>query len=291
VEVLLERAGATGQIDPLALADDCMRNQRRGAVATVFRSSVASVPIGSRIAILEGKDPFGDGTIADAPIRQQLVRDVCVALANGQSSVRSYASGAVEVLVEALVPPPRLFVFGTGHDAVPVAQLARSLGWDVSVCTPKPRLATRERFPHADEVLVGSAAELAERIKLCDRAVAVVMNHNYEVDREHLGVLVTTPVRYIGMLGPRARTERMLGELCLSLDDARIHAPIGLPLGAETPQEIALAIVAEIQAVLTDAPCLMLRDLPGPIHARDGQRPIAAKPSSSRPTLPLAVAV
>jgi len=262
VEVLLERAGANGALDPLELAHECIRTQRRAAVITVFRGTEA-VPVGTRMVLRAGTESCSEA-IADAEVRTQMIADARGAIETGESRTRTY--GKIEAFVEAIVPPPRLFVFGTGHDAVPVVQAARQLGWETFVVAGKPRVSTRERFLQADEVVVAPPAEVAERIDTSDRAVAIVMGHNYELDREHVGLLAGTRARYIGVLGPRARTDRMLGELCLSLDDARMHAPLGLDLGAETPQEIALAAVAEIQAALRRAPATSLRDRTGPIH-------------------------
>ena len=234
---------------------------------TVFRSSSPRCAVGTRLAVQAGGEPFGDAV--DDELRRAMVRDAQAAIELGESRSCDYADGAIEAFVEAIVPPPRAFVFGTGHDAVPFVQLARAVGWDVVVCSPKPRVTTRERFVIADEVLEGSPAELAARVDACDRAVAVVMSHDYELDRRHLAMLVASRVRYIGVLGPRARTTRMLGELAIGLDEPRIHAPIGLALGAETPHEIALATVAEIQAVLRRAPATSLRDGSGSIHGDD----------------------
>jgi xanthine dehydrogenase accessory factor len=134
------------------------------------------------------------------------------------------------------------------------------------VCTDQVRVVTRQRFCLADEILVGAPDELAARINECDRAVAIVMNHNYALDREQLDMLLYTTARYIGVLGPRARTSRMLNDLHKIHNDSRLHAPIGLEIGAETPHEIALAIVSEVQAVLARAPSQSLRDRVGPIH-------------------------
>jgi xanthine/CO dehydrogenase XdhC/CoxF family maturation factor len=266
VEVLLERAGAAGAIDPLELAHECIRTQRRAAIATVFRGT-AIAPIGQRLVLRAGTESCSHA-IADSELRAQLVADARAAIENGESRSHRYetADGPVEAFVESIVPPPRLFLFGTGHDAIPVVQLARLLGWETFVITPKPRVTTRERFVQADEVVVAPPADLAERIDTSDRAVAIVMGHHYELDREHVGLLAGTQVRYIGVLGPRARTTRMLAELCLSVDDPRIHAPLGLDVGAETPQEIALAAVSEIQATLRRAPGTPLRARTGPIH-------------------------
>ncbi|MDB4955186.1 MAG: hypothetical protein JWO36_2755 [Myxococcales bacterium] len=281
VQVLLERAGLPGRIDALEFAAECLRAQRRGAVVTVFRSDTGDVKIGTRIAVRAGEDAVGEAM--DPTLRESMIGDARIAIESGQSFNRCYttATGTLEALVEAILPPPRLFVFGTGHDAVPVVELARALGWDVSICTGQPRMATRQRFTRAGEVLVGNHAEIAERIDECDRPVAVIMGHDHDQDRENLGMLLETRARYIGVLGPRPRTMRMVTELdCKTpVDDGRIHAPVGLELGAETPEEVALAIIAEIQAVLRHAPATSLKSRVGRIHDR-----------SERPTLEMAVA-
>ncbi|HUJ60807.1 MAG TPA: XdhC family protein [Kofleriaceae bacterium] len=266
VEVLLERAGQDGRLDVLELAHDCARAQQRAAVVTVIRSDAPGVEVGARLALRASGELGGDAF--PEPLRAAMIEDARRAIEHGTSLDRSYGEGEVEACVEAIVPPPQLFVLGTGHDAVPVVELARQIGWEVTVCANRPRMSTRRRFGRADRVVELSPGDLAARIDAADRAVAIVMSHNYETDRQHLGLLVGTRARYIGVLGPRSRSERMLGELCLGLDDPRLHAPVGLELGAETPAEIALAMVAEIQAALTRAGGSSLRDRVGPIHER-----------------------
>ena len=249
VELLVERAGVPGRIDPLEIADRCLRTQRRGAVVTV----IGGGKLGARVALVAGEDPTGE--IDEPSLRDAMIDDCRRALETGESGLRRH--GDVECYVEAILPPPRLFIFGIGHDAVPIVQLARAIGWDVAVCGHEPRHATRTRFSQADEVLVGTASDLAARVDECDRAVCLVMSHRYELDRANLGVLVGTHARYIGVPGPRQRTAKMLEELCLgTYDDPRLHAPVGLDLGAETAHEQALAIIAEIQAVLRHAPAV-----------------------------------
>jgi xanthine/CO dehydrogenase XdhC/CoxF family maturation factor len=214
---------------------------------------IAGGKLGARVAVVAGEEPIGD--ITEPALRGAMIDDCRRALESGESGLRRY--GDVECYLEAILPPPRLFIFGTGHDAVPIVQLARSIGWDVAVCGHEPRHATRTRFSQADEVLVGTAADLAARVDECDRAVCLVMSHRYELDRDNLGVLVGTRARYIGVPGPRTRTAKMLADLCLgATDDPRLHGPVGLDLGAETAHEQALAIIAEIQAVLRHAPAV-----------------------------------
>jgi xanthine/CO dehydrogenase XdhC/CoxF family maturation factor len=127
------------------------------------------------------------------------------------------------------------------------------------VCADQVRAQTRERFGSADEIVVGNVADLATRIDESDRAIAIVMSHNDDLDRDLLGMLIGTRVHYIGMLGSRRRTTRMLNELQLVAHaDPRLHVAMGL--GADTAHELALSIVAEVQAVLARLPA-GLRDL------------------------------
>ncbi len=252
VEVLLERAGTAGRTDALEFAARCLRDHKRGVVATVFRSDAPGITIGARLAqIADGSLEDAAGTLDDR-VREQIATDMREVMASGHSANRSYAAGGgtIDVLIEAVLPPPRLFLCGTGHDAVPIATLARTMGWDVIVCSSEAKYSTRERFAMADEVLVGSPAELAARIGQSDRAVAVVMNHDADRDRESLAMLLGTKLQYIGVLGPRNRTRRLLRELAIDDEDPRVVGPIGLDLGAETPAELALAIVAELQAIV-----------------------------------------
>ncbi len=254
VDVMLERAGVPGRIDPLEFAERCLRTQRRGAVVTVIRSEAPGIRPGMRVAVLDRQDAEGD--VFDAALRAGMIADARAAIATGESANRTYRSelGNVDVFVEALLPPPRVFIFGTSHDAVPLVALIKTLGWDVSICTDELREVVRQRFTNVDEILVGSPTDLAARVGECDRAIGIVMSHSYDTDRANLGMLAATHCRYIGVLGPRARTQRMLTELGVGLQgDSRIHAPVGLDIGADTPQEVALAIVAEVQSVLTSA--------------------------------------
>jgi xanthine dehydrogenase accessory factor len=276
VEVLIERAGTAGRIDPLEVASECLRSQTRGAIATVIASRSAGVVVGRRVAIIAGAEPRCD-VFDDELLRTAMIADARAAIATGTSSNRTYATaqGRVDVLVEAVLPPPRLFVLGTGHDAIPIVQLAHNLGWDVAVCTDESRVGTRQRFCLADEILVGSPAELAARIDACDRAVAIVMNHEVDLDRDQLGMLLCTSACYIGVHGPRARTSQLLADLGVSTVDPRVHAPAGLAIGAETTHEAALAIIAEMQSVLARAPARGLREHIG--QAEDHSMPLIAE--------------
>jgi xanthine/CO dehydrogenase XdhC/CoxF family maturation factor len=175
------------------------------------------------------------------------------------------------VSLEILRPPVRLTVYGAGNDVQPLVRLAAGLGWRVLVVDGRPAQAQAARFPEADEVRVLPLAQITAEPH--DGSFALLMTHNYYYDLavlQHL--LPAASARYIGLLGPRKKYERLLEDLRKDTPDAaeqlrgRIYSPIGLNLGAETPEEIALSVVAEIQAVLTGRPAGFLRDSPHPIH-------------------------
>ncbi len=179
---------------------------------------------------------------------------------------------AAGVFRETVQPPPALAVFGAGDDVLPLARIARLLGWQVTVLDARGAYATAERFPAANRVVVAPAAEQAGRVASDDRTFAVVMTHRYRDDLALLRTLLPTPVRYLGLLGPRKRTARLLAELARDGFDptpemlAKLHAPVGLDLGGTTPETVALAIVAEIQAHLAGRAGGLLRERSGPIH-------------------------
>ncbi len=178
----------------------------------------------------------------------------------------------VELLEELLEPAVPLLVFGAGPDVVPVVRLASALGFAVSVVDPRPALARPERFPGAERVLACAPEEVGERGLVGARSIALVMTHHYLHDQAYLGFLLGTPVRYVGVLGPKQRTEDLLRDLreqgVVPAPEVleRIHGPAGLDLGADGPEAIALALLAEIQAVLAGRSGGPLRDRKGPIH-------------------------
>jgi xanthine dehydrogenase accessory factor len=176
-------------------------------------------------------------------------------------------------LVEWLTPPVALWIFGGGPDVPPLTRLAHELGYEIAVIDRRPEVARRENFPAATRVLAAPAAEIPASLQADALTVAVLMNHHYETDRSLLAALLPLGLPYVAALGPRQRTERILRELAADGHEIRpeffasLHAPAGLDLGADTPVQIALSILAEIQAVLAGRPAGMLKFRLGEIHA------------------------
>jgi xanthine dehydrogenase accessory factor len=179
-------------------------------------------------------------------------------------------------LIEWLEPPVALILFGAGPDVPPLVKLARNLGHEITVIDRRPDFALPEQFPQADRVLAAQPHQVSALLRPDARTVAVVMNHHYDTDRDVLRALVSLNLSYVAILGPRRRTERILTELQdagLFIPEsvrATLHAPAGLDLGGESPEQIALAILAEIQASLAGREGGKLKFRASPIHAETG---------------------
>jgi xanthine/CO dehydrogenase XdhC/CoxF family maturation factor len=229
------------------------------------------LPLGSRLALRDGGELLS--TIPNQEMATELTLAARSALRGPGTRSRNIHGRGFEALLEVIEPAPHLFLFGSGPDAVPVVEFARALGLGVTVCDTTARVTTRERFSGLATLHMGSIASILPEINARLTPLAVVMSHHYPTDASALEMLLGSRVQYLGMLGPARRTARMLSELApgkaaLIARDARLRAPIGLDLGAETPAQIALSIVAEIQAVLARASSESL--------SRRGLRPIHA---------------
>ena len=187
----------------------------------------------------------------------------------GFDTPRVSEDAGVRVLQEPILQPMRLIVCGAGHDAIPLVRQAAELGWRVTVADVRRALLSPERFP-AGDFCDADPDSAAAAMQPDARTVVVLMSHNYMRDIAYLGSFLGAEVAYLGVLGPRGRTEQMLGELGQPEALARLHAPAGLDIGAEGPEEVARAIVAEILAVTRGRAGGSLRDRLAPIHGSDG---------------------
>lgn len=277
VHVLIESLSnsASSQLEFIA---DCFQQHQLGVIATIFRvEGETQIKVASRLFLKQ------DGSIVhnieDCQFAQNVLKDAQRVLHLGRSSVESYllANGIAEVLLEVIQPPIELLIFGAGYDAIPVVQCAKQLGWHVSVIDNRPGYTTSDRFEQADNIIFCNPEDLQAHLTFNPHMVAVVMTHKYLHDLMLLRTLLLSPVGYVGMLGPKTRRERLLEDLQASgftptLDQlSRLYGPVGLDIGADTPEEIALSIVAEIQAVIANRDGSSLRERTEPIHLQDSR--------------------
>jgi xanthine/CO dehydrogenase XdhC/CoxF family maturation factor len=184
----------------------------------------------------------------------------------GFDSPRLTEEDGARVLAEPILPPMRLIVCGAGHDAIPLVRQAAELGWRVTVADVRWTLLNPDRFRGAMDFCDADPMSAAAAMQPDARTAVVLMSHNYLRDIAYLGSFLAAEFAYLGVLGPRGRTEQMLGELGRSDSLERLHAPAGLDIGAEGPEEVARAIVAEILAVTHSRGGGPLRDRRGSIH-------------------------
>jgi len=242
------------------------------AIATVYAAEgKLKNQIGKSLWLSEAQQ--AKSNICDEVLLGQLKADAHQALSQRRSQVRQYKTqnATAEALIEVLLPPIHLVIFGAGYDAVPLVEFAKALGWLVTVVARRPSHLWHEQFAAADRRLVATAKEVAEKLCVNERTAAVVMTHNFEHDMQILAQLLPLRLPYLGVLGPKARTEKLLNELKkqLALSDdllKTLYAPVGLDIGAEFPEEIALSIVAEIKAVMQQRQGSFLRKRRAPIH-------------------------
>jgi len=271
VEVLVEPLSGTS----LAEAAEWLMqaaSREHCALATVIGTDWPSrFPLGRRLVV--------DGDLAVdqdefAPIAEELLFDAGRVIETGHPARTAYAIGeaTIDVVWEAITPPLRLAICGGGGDAFPMINAAASLGWNVAVVDHRPAFARAERFPAAQEVVLTPPGLASVILQGRPEDAFVIMSHNFEQDLEYLEAALESDAPYVGILGPKVRTDRLLGAIRASgvrVDDAtreRLFAPVGLDVGADTPEEIALAVVAEILAARRGRSGDSLRTRHGRIH-------------------------
>jgi xanthine/CO dehydrogenase XdhC/CoxF family maturation factor len=268
IELFVEPADKAAEVaGALRMA---LEEERPICMVTVLDSQVPAVEQGDRLLV----KPDGEtqGSLGEPAADRAAAEAGAEALSEERSEVRVLIGG-VRAFVEVLEPPLRLVICGAGHDAAPLVAAAANLGWSPVVVDDRPAFLSHERFPQATGfVALERPDEVAKRAPLDGRTFAVVMTHNFLRDKDYLRELLRSPVRSISMLGPGARTQRLVHELRdegLEVGEAEgLRTPAGLDLGAEGPEEIAAAIVAEIVALKRGRRGGFLRDRPGPIHER-----------------------
>lgn len=272
VQVLIERLDSD-RSGHLGFIAKCFRRQQPGILATVFSvEGQVQANVGACLMLYPDKTVVDE--IGEPLLTQAVIADAQVALRRGRSSVKVYplSAGSADVFIEVIQPATPLIIFGAGHDAIPVAHFAKALGWHVTVVDSRPAYITPERFPMVDDLTLARPEAAHEHIVVDPRTVAVVMTHNYLHDLALLKMLLASPASYLGVLGPKSRTQQLLQELLIAgivptkAQLQRLYGPVGLDIGADTPEAIALSIVAEIQAVLANYSGGSLRDRWGPIH-------------------------
>ena len=240
------------------------------ALATIFRGTGT----GERLLIDANHKPLQQ--FSDTALSKLVLEDLTRLFDSRVSRAEQYENG-VEIFLELIQPSISIIIFGAGFDARPVSQLAKTLGWNVTVTDECVAHIAPLFFPTADKLSLCQRSWIDRDFDITPYTACILMSHNYEYDRDVLKKLIKTDTPYIGILGPRKRFDKMVLEfdrenISIPADRLnRIHSPIGLDIGAETPDEIALAIIGEIQSRFTNRSGGYLKYRNSPIHQRDYQ--------------------
>jgi xanthine/CO dehydrogenase XdhC/CoxF family maturation factor len=218
-------------------------------------------------SLLMTADKLTKGSIPDDEIRDLLLADARDVLKNGNSVTKTYVYGnGYTCFIELLQPAVSLIIFGAGNDAIPMVQFASVLGWQVTLVDGRANYAVPERFPLAKKIIIAKPEQALSQLIFDGRTVMVLMTHNYNYDMAMLRRLLPLQLSYVASLGPKKRLQRMLDELQdegMDLTNEQlnsIYGPAGIDIGSENSDEIALSIIAEIQAVLNKRIVSSLRD-------------------------------
>ncbi|QMW04747.1 XdhC family protein [Spirosoma foliorum] len=268
IDVFIEPIDPADPMNPVALLGEFSQHRDRRVIATICRKTPGlEISEGSRFLLTQ--QPTNQVPVWLLP-DMELVMEVGKHL----TAIIPLLGGVVEVFIERLDPGIELVIFGAGYDTIPLTRLATEIGWRVTVTEDCIAHLAPKRFPEATCLLYADAEAVTDKLTFTDRTAAVLMSHNYNYDLAVLTKLLLTDVPYIGVLGPRKRYEKMKSHwdrLGKSFDTTmlkRVHSPIGLDLGAETPDEIALSILSEIKAFFSERNGGFLTERPGPIHER-----------------------
>jgi xanthine/CO dehydrogenase XdhC/CoxF family maturation factor len=275
IQVLFESINPNQSANPIQLIRKALAIRQHAVLLTLFDlSDKKNVQPGT--CLLMEADGHVSGSQPYPEIQEMLLDEMRQVLHSGKSGFHQFKKDefSITAFVEYLQPPVSLVVVGAGNDAIPMMQFADTLGWDVRVVDGRNTHARPERFTSACQVLVSKPEQVLEQLPMDERTVFVMMTHNYNYDLTMLKALLTCNTPYIGMLGPRKKLERMLDELrgggMVITEEmiGKVYGPSGLEIGAETPEEIAMSIIAEIQGVLTGTKGGQLKLKQDVIHAR-----------------------
>jgi xanthine/CO dehydrogenase XdhC/CoxF family maturation factor len=251
ISVLLQPLTPENSYEPLASIVEVLLGDSVGGIASVIDPNNGPVACGASVVSIDGKTRAVE-------VAEMLVPTLvagCRQAADRRETKLVTETQGFRVFYAPLVPVPRVLILGAGLDAVPLVNVIAELGWRVSVADHRPAYLERDGFARAEAVFAVRADAISDRVRLNDFDAIVVMSHHLVTDREYLRQLAHVEVPYLGLLGPPARKQRLLDELGESGGALarRLRGPVGIDIGADTAESIAVSIAAEIQQVLVRA--------------------------------------
>jgi xanthine dehydrogenase accessory factor len=273
VHILFEPIDTAKEDHPIALLEKTVLQTTASVLITLFSLDRPSGEQAGTCLLFTKEKKYG--RIHNIALAAAIENDAAAVFSNNASLIKRYPAGENEMqtcFVELLTPPVELFIAGAGNDAFPLVEMANIVGWHTTIIDGRKTHANSQRFAKVKKVIVGKPADIIPQLSINEQSVFILMSHNYNYDLGMLGQLITQSCRYIGVLGPKKKLQKMLDELkekgmeITDKDKDKIYGPVGLDIGAETAEEIALSIVSEIKAVLSNKNGITLRNKNGFIH-------------------------
>ncbi len=273
IQVLIEPIDISKEINPIRFLKLVSRKREQNVLVTLFSlMDKREEQYGTCLMLTEQGNIIGEPPV----LKDILIADAKSVLSNKNSSFRNYITGdqSLTAFVELVKPAVSLVIIGAGNDVMPLVEMADILGWETTVIDGRVNYAKQERFVSACRVLLSKPENVLEQVTIDEQTVFLLMTHNYNYDMAMFRQLLQKNIVYAGMLGPRKKLERMLEELKedgVQMNEKQlsaIHSPVGLDIGAETSEEIALSILAEIKAMFAGKQIQSLRSTKEVIHSR-----------------------
>jgi xanthine/CO dehydrogenase XdhC/CoxF family maturation factor len=273
IQVLIEPIDISDPDNPIQYLKKVNEKRQTAALVTLFSlQNRKGIQYGTCLLLKEDGD-----LVQHVPVlKDVLLADANEVLINQSSSFKNYTSDDhnITAFIEVIKPPVSIIILGAGNDVVPVVNMADILGWETTEVDGRANYAKKERFASACQVLVSKPEQVLDQIEIDERTIFLLMTHNYNYDKAMLRQLLQKNVTYIGMLGPKKKRERILDEfkdeglVFTERQLSVLHSPVGLDIGAETSEEIALSILAEIKAMFANKDVQSLRKIKEVIHPR-----------------------
>ena len=251
IDVLLVPLDYQNDLNQVLILQQCVENRKPNVIITVvkLKGHFKDIQLGQTIKYDEETDFPLDY------LHKDLILNIknCLKSEKSESKIYQCQEGEIQLFIEVIIPSTHLVIYGGNYDIYPMTKLAKEIGWKVSVVC-NPLKVHKSLFEMADAVI---EKDKTEEIKIDPYTVALLMAHDYETDFKNMRNLLKTNIKYIGMLGPKKRTDKMFlklleeGNPVSEQDLARIATPVGLDIGAANPEEIAISIIAEIKTFFT----------------------------------------
>lgn len=273
IHVLIEPIDYSDIHNPVELVKTALSDRQTSLLLTLFSIKHSKSEQIGTVLLKKGELKWGNWEMkVEKPELLELIKAEMNQFEGASNEIRTYeALDGISIFFEVIRPTPRILLFGAGNDTIPLAKIAEILGFEMVLIDGRKNLATPARFPSAKQIIHGPAEEIKDQIETDLNTVALLMTHNFEYEVIVLEKLLTCMIPYIGILGPKRKTEKLIQRLeskGVTVHSDNFYAPVGIEIGAETSEEIALSILAEIKAVLNKKQPIFLREKLGPIHEK-----------------------